>query len=93
MRVIKEKNPQANIVAVDYDSSASKVNQQNRIKLMLANARLMSAQQKAQDDQEPPVEQPLEEQQSHQNQKELVTASAGFAASSTEQCQDGQYAY
>ena len=41
MRVIKEKNPQANIVAVDYDSSASKVNQQNRIKLMLANARLI----------------------------------------------------
>ena len=44
MRVIKEKNPQANIVAVDYDSSASKVNQQNRIKLMLANARLMEQQ-------------------------------------------------
>ena len=42
MRVIKEKNPQANIVAVDYDSSASKVNQQNRIKLMLANARLLN---------------------------------------------------
>ena len=41
MRVFKVKNPQANIVAVDYDSSASKVNQQNRIKLMLANARLI----------------------------------------------------
>ena len=40
MRVIKEKNPQANIVAVDYDSGASAVNQQNRIKLMLANARM-----------------------------------------------------
>ncbi len=40
MRTIKEKNPQANIVAVDYDSSSSAVNQQNRIKLMLANARL-----------------------------------------------------
>lgn len=40
MRVIKEKNPQANIVAVDYDSGASEVNQQNRIKLMLANTRL-----------------------------------------------------
>lgn len=45
MRVIKEKNPQANIVAVDYDSSASKVNQQNRIKLMLANARLIASSQ------------------------------------------------
>ena len=40
MRIIKEKNPQANIVAVDYDSGASQVNQQNRIKLMLSNARL-----------------------------------------------------
>ncbi len=45
MRVIKEKNPQANIVAVDYDSSASVVNQQNRIKLMLANARLQQNEQ------------------------------------------------
>lgn len=40
MRTIKEKNPQANIVAVDYDSGSSAVNQQNRIKLMLANARM-----------------------------------------------------
>lgn len=53
MRVIKEKNPQANIVAVDYDSSASKVNQQNRIKLMLANARLMAAQEQAKKDNPP----------------------------------------
>lgn len=28
-----------NIVAVDYDPSATKVNQENRIKLMLATAR------------------------------------------------------
>lgn len=28
-----------NIVAIDYDSGCSKVNQENRIKLMLANAR------------------------------------------------------
>ena len=53
MRVIKEKNPQANIVAVDYDSSASKVNQQNRIKLMLANARLMAAQEQAKNNNPP----------------------------------------
>lgn len=46
MRVIKERNPQANIVAVDYDSGASAVNQQNRIKLMLANARMEMKQQK-----------------------------------------------
>ncbi len=38
-RVIKEKYPSANIVAVDYDPSATKVNQENRIKLMLATAR------------------------------------------------------
>lgn len=38
IRTIKEQNPEANIVAVDYDPGASAVNQQNRIKLMLANA-------------------------------------------------------
>ena len=38
-RVIKEAFPQANIVAVDYDPGATKVNQENRIKLMLANAK------------------------------------------------------
>ena len=31
-------NPDANIVAVDYDPGASEVNQLNRIKLMLATA-------------------------------------------------------
>lgn len=40
MHAIKEKRPGANIVAIDYDPGASEVNQQNRIKLMLANARL-----------------------------------------------------
>jgi len=38
IRAIKEKNPEANIVAIDYDPGASEVNQQNRIKLMLATA-------------------------------------------------------
>ncbi len=38
-RVIKEGFPNANIVAIDYDPGATKVNQENRIKLMLANAR------------------------------------------------------
>lgn len=38
-RVIKAAFPQANIVAVDYDPGATRVNQENRIKLMLANAR------------------------------------------------------
>ncbi len=40
MRPIKEQYPNANIVAVDYDASASRVNQENRIKLMLANAKI-----------------------------------------------------
>lgn len=39
-RKIKDKYPMANIVAVDYDPSATKVNQENRLKLMLSNARL-----------------------------------------------------
>jgi len=40
MKPIKERNPDINIVAIDYDAGASQVNQVNRIKLMLANARL-----------------------------------------------------
>lgn len=39
MKPIKDKNPDMNIVAVDYDAGASRVNQDNRIKLMLALAR------------------------------------------------------
>lgn len=39
MRPIKERNPDINIVAVDYDPGASKVNQENRLKLMLSTAR------------------------------------------------------
>ena len=38
MKPIKELKPDVNIVAIDYDAGASKVNQENRIKLMLANA-------------------------------------------------------
>ena len=36
---VKKIHPGANIVAIDYDPGASEVNQQNRIKLMLANAK------------------------------------------------------
>ena len=39
MKPIKEKNPAINIVAIDYDAGATRVNQENRLKLMLANAR------------------------------------------------------
>ena len=37
---IKEEYPQVNIAPIDYDPSASKVNQENRIRLMMANALL-----------------------------------------------------
>lgn len=36
---IKNVNPRANIVPIDYDPSATRVNQENRIKLMLAVAK------------------------------------------------------
>ena len=39
VRRITELWPEANIVPVDYDSGATEVNQENRIKLMLAVAR------------------------------------------------------
>ena len=38
MKPIKENNPDVNIVAIDYDAGATKINQENRLKLMLANA-------------------------------------------------------
>lgn len=39
MKPIKEKNPDVNIVAIDYDAGATKINQENRLKLMLATAK------------------------------------------------------
>ncbi len=39
MKPIKEICPEVNIVAIDYDPGASRVNQKNRLKLMLSNAR------------------------------------------------------
>ncbi|MBQ9844764.1 MAG: 2-hydroxyacyl-CoA dehydratase [Oscillospiraceae bacterium] len=39
MKPLKEILPDINIVAIDYDAGASRVNQENRLKLMLANAR------------------------------------------------------
>lgn len=38
MKLLREKHPGVNLVSVDYDSSASRINQENRLKLMLANA-------------------------------------------------------
>lgn len=45
---IRERYPEANITAVDYDPSSTKVNQENRIKLMLAVAQENLQQQLAQ---------------------------------------------
>ena len=42
IRRLKDDYPNSNIVAIDYDPSATRVNQENRIKLMLANARSRS---------------------------------------------------
>ena len=42
--VLKDDYPDSNIVAVDYDPGATKINQENRIKLMLANAKRAAAQ-------------------------------------------------
>ncbi|MBE6672150.1 MAG: 2-hydroxyglutaryl-CoA dehydratase [Ruminococcaceae bacterium] len=39
MKPLKEAYPDINIVAVDYDPGATQINQENRIKLMLENAR------------------------------------------------------
>ena len=39
MKPLKERNPGVNIVAIDYDPGATAINQENRIKLMLSNAR------------------------------------------------------
>ncbi|MBQ7718139.1 MAG: 2-hydroxyacyl-CoA dehydratase [Clostridia bacterium] len=38
MKPLKEYNPNINVIAIDYDAGASRVNQENRIKLMLFNA-------------------------------------------------------
>ena len=49
IRVLKDDYPDSNIVAVDYDPGATKINQENRIKLMLANAKRRAAEEKKTD--------------------------------------------
>ena len=46
IRTIRDKYPAANIVAVDYDPGSSRVNQLNRIKLLMSIARNKSEGQK-----------------------------------------------
>ena len=38
LRKLKDDYPYSNVVAIDYDPGATKINQENRIKLMLARA-------------------------------------------------------
>lgn len=45
IRKLKDDYPWSNIVAIDYDPGATKINQENRIKLMLANARGLAAEE------------------------------------------------
>ena len=45
IRKLKDDYPNSNIVAIDYDPGATKINQENRIKLMLANARQLARQE------------------------------------------------
>ncbi|MBE6973804.1 MAG: 2-hydroxyglutaryl-CoA dehydratase [Ruminococcaceae bacterium] len=45
MRKLKDDYPMSNVVAIDYDPGATKINQENRIKLMLANARELARKQ------------------------------------------------
>ena len=44
---IRELYPEANITPIDYDPSATRVNQENRIKLMLAVGRERLAERQA----------------------------------------------
>ena len=46
IRRLKDDYPYSNIVAIDYDPGATKINQENRIKLMLANAKQLAKQEK-----------------------------------------------
>ena len=42
IRKLKDDYPYSNVVAIDYDPGATRINQENRIKLMLANARTLA---------------------------------------------------
>jgi predicted nucleotide-binding protein (sugar kinase/HSP70/actin superfamily) len=47
MKIIREHHPSVNLVSIDYDSSASRINQENRLKLMLAGAGRVLAEEEA----------------------------------------------
>lgn len=47
IRKLKDDYPNSNIVAIDYDPGATRINQENRIKLMLANAKALAKKEAA----------------------------------------------
>lgn len=59
MKIVREKHPGVNLVAIDYDPGASRINQENRLKLMLANAALELQKEKGEVPTEERVEAPL----------------------------------
>ena len=60
---IRELYPQANITPIDYDPGATRVNQENRIKLMLAVARERLEERAAPQQPEAPAQPETPEQQ------------------------------
>ncbi len=52
IRKIKDDYPWSNVVAIDYDPGATRINQENRIKLMLANARALAKEQRSHEEKE-----------------------------------------
>ena len=65
IRKLKDDYPYSNIVAIDYDPGATRINQENRIKLMLANARGLTQSQPARPREEPQTDR--EPQLAHAN--------------------------
>ena len=47
IKAIRKDYPDANIVAIDYDPGATEINHENRLKLMLSNARVNAQRDKA----------------------------------------------
>ncbi len=53
IRKLKDEYPYSNVVAIDYDPGATRINQENRIKLMLANAKGLARQEPVRPREEP----------------------------------------
>lgn len=53
MKIIRENHPGVNLVSIDYDPGASRINQENRLKLMLAGAARELENEQASEEKEP----------------------------------------